>query len=99
MSDKKIKEAFDGFLRKHDIFDEYYKLFNLNESKAWRRKCRITKSVLAVPSQYISSAFSWSDSPTDESWSDYSYMWEDIVFLNEYSDYLPKELNENTKVL
>jgi len=92
----KYKEAFNNFLKKNNIFYDYYSALNDKKSIEWRG---LPLDDFKIPKNFIRCAFKWSDFLNAWSWHEYSLKWEDIVRNNDLSQYYNKDLNKNIRVL
>ena len=93
----KYKEAFNNFLKKNDIFYDYYSAFNDKKSIEWRIRFSFD-SLLQSPDNYINKAFKWNDFDAIN-WYEYSISWDKIFRSKGISDYYNKDLNKNIRVL
>jgi len=98
----KYKVIFDRFLKKEGVYDLFYKYYNDNPGKKYRRYIDLPTSYWKDENvdYFISRAFCWAESPIPGigSWCNLTYKWRDIV-RSQDKKYFQCALNEKIKVL
>lgn len=94
----RYKEAFNNFLKKNNIFYDYYSALNDPRAISWRGRFGFDTMLQNDPGCYINKAFKWTDFGSFD-WYLHSLAWDKVRCSKNISNYYNKDLNKNIRVL